>query len=227
VAPERVVTIPNAVDPLRVTVTSGAPRETLAAALGLPTERRLVTMVANLYNVKKDFDTLLLAATRVCRQFPDAVFVLAGDGEPHERTRITRLAAGQGIADRVLVLGRCDRIAELLAVSEIGILSSRSEGLSNSVLEYMAAGLPVVATDVGGTSEAVIEGETGYLVPAVDAAALADRIGSLLSDRSRARDMGRVGKQRALRHFSPAALLSRTTRLYERLLSHSRTTRRP
>lgn len=226
-APERVVTILNAVDPRRVAVPADASREVLAAGLGLPPERRIVTMTANLYNRKKDFGTLLAAAVPVIRRLPDVLFVCAGDGGPGDREQIAGLAAELGVAEHVVLPGRCDRIAELLAVSEVGVLSSRSEGLSNSVLEYMAAGLPVVASDVGGTAEAVVEGETGHLVPPGDPAGLADRITALLRDPLRARQMGEMGKQRASRHFSPEALLSRTAALYARLLAESRAARQP
>lgn len=219
VAPGRVVAIPNAVDPRRAALPAGASRAPLAAGLGIPPGRRLVTMTANLYNRKKDHETLLAAAGPVIRRFPDVLFVCAGEGGPDDRERIAGLAARLGVAGHVLLPGRCDRIAELLAITEVGVLSSRSEGLSNSVLEYMAAGLPVVATDVGGVAEAVIDGETGHLVPAGDPAALADRISSLLSDPPRARRMGEAGRRRTRLHFSPEALLARTAGLYERLLA--------
>jgi glycosyltransferase involved in cell wall biosynthesis len=213
---ERSVTIPNAVDPRRVTLPADISGEERAAALRLPVGRRFVTTLAHLYNRKKDFETLLSAAAITCRRFPDVDFLVAGDGDP---AMLVHRAASLGIGDRVLLLGGSDLIAELLSLSEVGVLSSRSEGLSNSVLEYMAAGLPVVATDVGGMSEAVSDSETGYLVPPGDPVTLADRISMLLLDRPGARGMGREGQRRAHEHFSPEALLRRTSELYERLLS--------
>ena len=80
---------------------------------------------------------------------------------------------------KVHFLGHCDRVAELLAVSDVCVLSSTAEGFSNAILEYMAAARPVVATDVGGAREAVVEGATGYLVPAGDDERMAARILSL------------------------------------------------
>lgn len=223
---ERVVTIPNAVDLRRVAAPADIDREAIATALGIPAGRRLVTMTAHLYNREKDFDALIAAAAAVIRHFPDVLFVCAGEGGPDDRGRIESLAAEVGVRKEILLPGRCNRIGELLAISEVGVLSSRSEGLSNSVLEYMAAGLPVVATDVGGIGEAVLEGETGYLVPPGDPEALAERIVSLLIDPARARRLGEMGRERASRSFSPGALLSRTAALYERLLAESGASRR-
>jgi glycosyltransferase involved in cell wall biosynthesis len=99
------------------------------------------------------------------------------------------------------------------------VLSSKAEGFSNSILEYMAAGRPVVATDVGGAREAVVEGETGYLVRPGDDEALAARIVSLLGEPERARAMGARGRQVIEEKFSGDAQLERTLELYESLLT--------
>ena len=88
---------------------------------------------------------------------------------------LKELAAELGIADHVYFIGRCDNVASLLFASHVGVLSSKAEGFANAILEYMAAGLPVVATDVGGVREAVVEGETGYIVPSGDDAQMAER----------------------------------------------------
>ncbi|PYS68230.1 MAG: glycogen synthase, partial [Acidobacteria bacterium] len=98
------------------------------------------------------------------------------------------------------------------------VLSSRAEGFSNSILEYMAAGRPVVVTDVGGAREAVVEGETGYIIPAGDDEGMADRIIQFLRDPKRARAMGEAGKQKVAQNFSCSAQLERTLALYESLL---------
>src|SRR5260370_39893976 len=106
----------------------------------------------------------LRAAARVRAAVPDAGFGIAGEGELMEGLR--ELAGQLGIQDDVFFLGRCDNVANLLFASEIGVLSSKAEGFANAILEYMAASLPVVATDVGGAREAIAEGETGYTVTA-------------------------------------------------------------
>jgi glycosyltransferase involved in cell wall biosynthesis len=110
-------------------------------------------------------------------------------------------------------------VAELLAVSDVCVLSSKAEGFSNSILEYMAASRAVVATDVGGAREAIIEGETGYLVPAGDDETFAARIISLLSNDKQRQLMGARGRQLVERKFSCAAQLERVETLYEKLLT--------
>jgi glycosyltransferase involved in cell wall biosynthesis len=106
-------------------------------------------------------------------------------------------------------------------------LSSRAEGFSNAILEYMAAARPVVATDVGGAGEAIVEGETGFLVPAGDDSAMAERIITLLREPERAQRMGRRGRQRVEHEFSCAAQLEKTLNLYERLLLSAEDARTP
>jgi glycosyltransferase involved in cell wall biosynthesis len=107
----------------------------------------------------------------------------------------------------------------LLFASDIGVLSSKAEGFANAVLEYMAAGLPVVATDVGGLKEAVAEGETGFLVESGDHEAMADRIIQLLNDSKRAHEMGARGKAVAEEKFAAEHHLRNTLELYDELLS--------
>ena len=158
----------------------------------------------------------LRSARRVKEVVPAAAFLLAGEGELSESLRV--MAADLGIGDSTFFLGRCEKIAELLGVSEICVLSSKAEGFSNSILEYMAAARPVVVTEVGGAREVVAEGETGYLVPSGDDALMAERIIALLQDPERARAMGAKGKRVVEEKFSCAAQLSRTESLYDRLL---------
>ena len=158
----------------------------------------------------------LRSARKMKEAVPDAEFLLAGEGELSESLR--GLAVELGIDDSAFFLGRCERVAELLAVSEICVLSSKAEGFSNSILEYMAAGRPVVVTSVGGAREVVTEGETGYLVPSGDDAMMADRLIALFRDPERARAMGAKGKQVVESKFSCEAQLARTESLYDRLL---------
>ena len=123
---------------------------------------------------------------------PESAFVLAGEGELVDQVRA--LAAQLGLEHDAHFIGRCARISELLAISEVCVLSSCGvEGFSNSIIEYMAAARPVVATDVGGAREAVTEGETGYIVAPGDDIAMADRIISLLQEPEKARAMGERG----------------------------------
>jgi L-malate glycosyltransferase len=158
----------------------------------------------------------LRSARRAKDAVPDAAFLLAGEGELTGSLRA--LAQELGIEDSTFFLGRCENVAELLSISEVCVLSSKAEGFSNSILEYMAAARPVVVTDVGGAREVVTEGETGYLVPSGDDAAMAERLISLLRDRARARFMGNNGKRVIEEKFSCESQLARTEDLYDRLL---------
>lgn len=211
----KIVTVYNGLDLSRVTPRMG--RDEALKFFNLPSERRFVTIVANLRHDVKDHPTFLRAAQRVSREVPEAAFVLAGEGELTERMRA--LAIELGLERSVFFVGRCSAVADLLSVSDVCVLSSRAEGFSNSILEYMASGRAVVATRVGGASEAIVEGETGYLVEAGDDERMAARIVALLRDRERARRMGQRGREVVERKFSCAAQLERTLALYDRLLA--------
>jgi glycosyltransferase involved in cell wall biosynthesis len=219
---EKVVTIYNGLDLSRLTPPENFAREESLAALHLAEARgrRLVTIVANMRHPVKDQHTFLRAARRVKAEIPDAAFVLAGEGELLETLRA--YAAELGLESDAFFIGRCERVAELLALSDMCVLSSVHEGFSNSILEYMAAARPVVATDVGGAREAVSEGLTGYLVAPGDDALMAARIIELLRDTARAREMGRAGRRVVEEKFSQRAQLARTEELYERLLAARR-----
>jgi glycosyltransferase involved in cell wall biosynthesis len=173
--------------------------------------------VANLRLPVKDHVTFLRAARTVAEVVPQATFVVAGEGELMNSMRL--LAKELGIAKQTFFLGNCSRVAELLSITEIGVLSSLCEGFPNAVLEYMAAGCPVVATDVGGIREAVVDGETGYLVEARDHEAMARQVLCLLDAPQRARAMGILGQQIVKQKFSSEAQVKAIINLYEHLLA--------
>ena len=229
VDPAKTLTIYNGLDLRRVALPEGFEPAAARAALGLPADPRLrlVTIVANLRIDLKDHPTFLRAARLVHEVFPETRFVLAGEGDLTSPLR--SLAAELGLGEAALFVGRCEGVAELLALSEVCVLSSKAEGFSNSILEYMAAGRPVVATDVGGAREAVAEGETGYIVRPGDDEALAARVGALLGERARAREMGARGRKVIEERFSSSAQLARTLGLYDSLLAkaHAGPARRP
>jgi glycosyltransferase involved in cell wall biosynthesis len=219
VSPARIIQHYNGLDMDRLTVRAGLTRERALAAFGLPRKpsRRFVTIVANLRNPVKDHPMFLRAAARVRAAVPDAGFVIAGEGELMAYLR--DLAKQLGIQDDVFFIGRCDNVADLLFASDVGVLSSKAEGFANAMLEYMAASLPVVATDVGGAREAITEGENGYVVASGDDANMADRIIELLNEPERARAMGRRGKLLVAEKFSCDRHLQNTLELYDELLS--------
>jgi glycosyltransferase involved in cell wall biosynthesis len=179
--------------------------------------RPIITMVANFEYRVKDHPMLVRAAQRVTADVPEAIFVVAGEGELREETQ--KLAADLGLKASCLFIGRCASVPDLLAASDICVLSSQAEGFSNSILEYMAAGRAVVATDVGGASEAIVEGETGYLVQAGDDQAMAERIISLLRDPDKSRRMGLNGRRLVEQRFSTENRLATTSALYKKFLN--------
>ena len=212
----------NGMDMRRIKVGSDARRAETLAELGVaaPPEAHVVTIVANMHHPVKDQRTFLRAARRVSEAQPQTAFVLAGEGELKDE--LQGFAAGLGLGESAFFTGRCAQVAELLAASDVCVLSSVSEGFSNSILEYMAARRPVVATDVGGAREAIVEGETGFLVRAGDDEAMAERITGLLHDAEKRRAMGERGRRIVEEKFSCEAQLRRMESLYERLLARAR-----
>lgn len=223
---QRVRTIYNGLDLARVQPAQTGRKEILKS-LKLPEQARFVTIMANMRaHVRrpepaclKDHPTFLRAAKRVSENVPDAAFIIAGEGELKESTQ--ELAQSLGIANRTFFIGRCQDVGSLLSISDVCVLSSRSEGFSNAILEYMAAGRPVVATDVGGTREAIVHSETGYLVAAGEHDRMGDYIISLLQDPEHARSIGESGKRRVNEKFSSLKQLQNVESLYTELLTSS------
>jgi len=213
---EKIFVVYNGLDLKRVETSLA--REEVISLLNLPLEAggRYITIVANMLHPVKDQETFLRAAQIVRHSVPDARFIIAGHGPLEEQYR--DLASELGISDEVVFAGVCTHIAELLSISEVCVLSSRAEGFSNALIEYMGAGKPVVATDVGGAGESVIEGETGFLVRPGDFRRMAARIIELLRNPERACRMGGLGRKVVERKFSIDAQLETMSRLYEKLL---------
>ena len=161
------------------------------------------------FKYPKDFATLVDALARL---EPPARALLVGDGP--ERMAIEAEVRRLGLAGRVTLAGERGDVPELLAASDVFVLSSRSEGLPMSVLEAMAAGLPVVASSVGGVPELVVEGETGFLVPVGDAAALAAALERLIADQELRRRLGRAGRRRVEAEFDLGRFRTAHVELY-------------
>jgi glycosyltransferase involved in cell wall biosynthesis len=194
-------------------------RGEILRSFGLPAadeNLKFVTIVANFRSDVKNHPMFLRAARRVRENFPAARFVLAGEGE--RLGEIKKLAKDLGLENESFFINNCGDVPRLLFASDICVLSSRTEGFSNSILEYMAAAKPVVATNVGGASEAVREGENGFLVASDDDAAMANHLIELLRDEEKAKTFGARGRAVAEQKFSTAAQLKKTLDLYDRLL---------
>ncbi len=215
---DKIAVIYNGLNRERITPNPELSRQEKLALLGLPEteDRRFITIVANLRHPVKDHSTFLRAARRVSKTVPQACFVIAGEGPLIDETRA--FARQLGIEQSLFFLGRCEHVAELLLISAVCVLSSKAEGFSNAILEYMAASRPAVVTDVGGAREAVADGESGYLVQAGDDELMAARIIELLLDQQKADSMGRRARAIVEEKFSLQAQLDSTERLYDRLL---------
>lgn len=189
-------------------------RAAARAALAIPADGFVALTVAALFEVKAHAD-LIDAAAIVLRAHPGTLFLFAGEGplEGALKARAERL----GVAKRVRFLGFRRDVPELLAASDVFVLPSHSEGLPVSVIEASAAGLPVVATAVGGTGEVVEHDRTGLLVPARDPERLAAAIGRLAADPVAGRRLGAAGRERARGRFGLERMLADYRRLYAQL----------
>ncbi len=213
---DRVQTIHNGLSVRRFDLHSD--RHATRRALGIPVEAPLVITVANIEEWK-GIDVFLRAATLVRQSHPDAVFAIAGAWSNTALVEVLREQVRVlGIADCTWFLGKIADVTSLLLASDIFALLSRSEGFPNAVLEAMAARLPVVATAVGGTPEAVEDGVTGFLVPCADAATAAAHMNALLSDDSLRRKVGAAGRLRVERDFSLHQMICKHIELYDSLL---------
>ncbi len=192
---DRIELIPNGVEVERYAT---GERATLRRELGLDAERTLVLCVARLHPVK-DHPTLLRAFARVAVERGDADLLLAGDGPL--RGRLEALADELGLASRVRFLGVRDDVPKLLQAADLFCMTSLSEAASLTVLEAMAAGLPVVVTAVGGNPELVRDGRDGLLVPRGDEAAAARAILRLAAEPETRERMGAAGRRRVGSRF--------------------------
>lgn len=174
--------------------------------------RRAEAVCVARFHPIKDHATLLRAARLVLDRRPDFRLTLAGDGP--ERQRLEALSADLGLGEAIRFAGHQKDVRQLLAASDVFVMASSSEGVSLSILEAMAASLPVVATAVGGNHEVVADGETGILVPAGSPEALADALLAVLDDPDRARRLGAAGRLRVEERFSLSKMVSRYEDLY-------------
>lgn len=206
--PEQLVVIHNGIDPKLFMEADGASFREELKLKGKP----VLTFVGRLAP-PKDLFTLLEAV----KNLQDGVLLIVGDGEL--RPQVERHIREQGLEERVRLLGERRDVPAILAASDIFALSSRWEGLPYTIIEAMMAGLPVVATRVGGVPELVEDRITGFLVPTRDPKALAAAIQRLLDDPELRKRMGQAGREKVLKEFTLDRMLAETQKVYEEVLS--------
>jgi glycosyltransferase involved in cell wall biosynthesis len=184
---------------------------------------KLIVLVGNMHSDVKGHPWLIASAPAVVREFPSTRFILVGDGE--QRAGFERQAAELRMKDNFLFLGRRADVPEILACCDIAVLPSKAEGLPNAVLEYMAAGLPVIVSRVGGNAELVQDGVTGLLVPPADSAALSSALLKLLREHGLARQMARSAREFIVQNFSFERLVLEVDALYSELLQRKGSSR--
>jgi glycosyltransferase involved in cell wall biosynthesis len=209
---DKLVVIRNAVDVERFAAAKPAPLASLATAA----PRRVIACIGRL-DRQKGVDWLLEAMPRAFAELPEHDLVLAGDGP--ERAPLAALAQRLGIAQRVRFVGFRRDVPEILAASDVLVLASRWEGMPNAVLEAMAAGRPVVATDVAGVAEALgpLAGE--QIAPPNDPGQFVRKMVAILADPALAARLGRENQLRVRAEFSLPAMVAAYQRLYVALLS--------
>ncbi len=210
---QRMRVIPNGVAP---PCAPGTTRGQLLAELGLPDASRLVVLVGRLWPQKRVKDAIWAAdLLKVIRD--DVHLLVFGDG-PH-RDRLRRFREQVVIRDKVHFLGHRNDLWQWLPHFDVFWSTSGYEGQSNAILEVMAAGVPVVATDIPGTRELVVPGETGFLVRVGHRAGFARWTNQLLDDATLSRRLGEAGRQRAQGEFSVEAMVARYVALYREALA--------
>ena len=218
--PARIRVIHNGVEVARFRGDRGL-RQTLFPSLDAC---KLIVLVGNMHTDVKGQDVLIAAAPAVLREFPDTRFVLVGDGV--RRHVFEEMATEAGVKNHFLWLGRRADVADILACCDLAVLPSRAEGFPNAVLEYLAAGLPTIATRVGGIPELIEDGVTGVLVAPEDPSALSSAILSLLRAPGNARCIAVSGHESAVQKYSFERMLGEVEALYTELLLPPKQVRR-
>lgn len=211
IPPEKRIFLPNGVDAVRCTPISEEQKESLRKERSLPLCGALVVYTGRLVP-EKHVDTLLKAWEQVRVKFPAAELLILGEGE--ERPRLEAMQV-QGVQ----FTGRVEDAVPYLQSADLFVLPSSTEGLSNSMLEAMSCGLPVLATKVGGAPDVIKHGESGWLIPPDDIDALQQGLETLLEDEALRFTLGTNARQRILSHFSLDSVARRLAALYQQILA--------
>jgi glycosyltransferase involved in cell wall biosynthesis len=215
VPPEKVVTLYNGVELEKIVGANST--ESIRDEFGLGGASHVVTTVANVRRVK-GIDIFIQAARIVRQEFPKALFLIVGFAEEQDHyADLQELVKSLGLTENVKFLGSTNKVFSLLKLTDVFCLLSRSEGFSNALLEAMAAGVPSVATLVGGNAEAVVNSQNGFLIAPEDVTAAADRISLLLREPETARRIGQAGHQTVAARFTNEVMMSQLMEVYDAL----------
>ncbi len=187
---------------------------------GLPADALIVGGVGRLH-YQKNFPLFLEVAAKVCARLPQALFVIAGEGP--ERAALEEMSRMLGMASRMRFLGFVPDMPELYQSLDLLVLTSHFEGTPLTVLEAMAMGIPVVASQVDGVAEVLKDGRDGLLVPAGNRDRFVEAICRVLENRSLRQRLARAGQKKARQHFSAEAMVRQVERLYLEYLENGRT----
>ena len=212
--PARISVIYNGINLSRLTADKEGVQK-VRRRLDVPPDGKVVGMMARLFPVK-NHAMFLQAAALINQVIPDTRFALVGDGPL--RSQLEDMNKELGLASKVTLFGEQRDVGTYLSAFDIAVQTSDTEGCSNSLLEAMALGKPVVATDVGGNREVVRHGETGILVPRGNPEALAEAIIALLQNPDMALTMGQGGRERVGIQFSLEKMVHEYQTLYEETL---------
>lgn len=195
--------------------TMTAPRETVRASLGVAPDDRLAIYVGRLIPSKRVCD-LLDATARLKRDGRPVRVLVVGEGP--ERERLEQQSAALGLASTVRFAGRRLDIPDLLQAADMFVFPSETEGLSNAVIEAALAGLPIVACDIGGVREIVLDGDGAYLVPVRQPEALARAVTQVLDDPEQATQRARRSHESAVNEYAIERVMQRLYTIYEEVL---------
>jgi len=192
-------------------------QETIAekkTKLGLSQDDKVIVNIGRLHP-QKGHEYLFRAVRKIIPRMKNLKFLIVGDGSMKDSLEL--LSERLGIKKYVIFTGKRDDIKDILCFSDISVLSSIREGFSNVILESMACGKPVIATDVGGNNEIIIDGENGFIVPSRDEDTLADKILALASSEELTERMGLAARE-TVKKFSLKRMVEKTEQLYEKLM---------
>lgn len=213
ILPDKILTIYNGIDPMKPSYDKEAISKK-CEGLGIDLNKKIIVSIGRL-EPPKGYEFLLESAKIVKREFSPVQFVIVGDGSL--KHKLEKLTDDLKLKDTVIFLGHRNDIADILSISDIAVLPSVREGFSVSLLEFMSLGKPIIATDVGGNKEAVINGESGIIVPPRDPIALAEWVLKLIKENKTSEDIGMKARERFNENFTVETMIQKIEKLYDTL----------